>query len=64
MARANALDAGTQFGDAESGVEITYADTFGPFTIQPDLQWIHNPGGDRDRDAIVTAGLRVILTLK
>jgi porin len=63
-ARANALDAGTQFGDAESGIEITYADTFGPFPIQPDLQWIHNPGGDRDRDAIITAGLRVILTLK
>jgi porin len=63
-ARANALDAGTEFGDAEGGIEVTYADTFGPFTIQPDLQWIHNPGGDKNRDAIVTAGLRVILTLK
>ena len=63
-ARANALDAGTDFGDAEGGVELTYADTVGPFTIQPDLQWIHNPGGDRTRDAIVTAGLRVIFTLR
>jgi porin len=63
-ARANALDAGTEFGHAEGGIELTYADTFGPFTIQPDLQWIHNPGGDRNRDAIVTAGLRIILTLK
>lgn len=63
-ARANALDAGTRFGDAEGGIELTYADTFGPFTIQPDLQWIHNPGGDADRDPILTAGLRVILTLR
>jgi porin len=63
-ARANVADAGTEFGHAEGGIELTYADTFGPFTIQPDLQWIHNPGGDRNRDAIVTAGLRVILTLK
>ena len=63
-ARANALDAGTRFGDAEGGIELTYADTFGPFTIQPDLQWIYNPGGDEDRDPILTAGLRVILTLR
>jgi porin len=63
-ARANALDAGTELGDAEGGIEVTYADTFGPVTIQPDLQWIHNPGGDRNRDAVVTAGLRVVLTLK
>lgn len=63
-AQANALDAGTAFGDAEGGIELTYADTFGPFTIQPDLQWIHNPGGDADRDPILTAGLRVILSLR
>lgn len=63
-ARANALDAGANFGDAEGGIELTYADTFGPFTIQPDLQWIHNPGGDEGRDPILTAGLRVIVTLR
>ncbi len=63
-AQANALDAGTRFADAEGGIELTYADTFGPVTIQPDLQWIYNPGGDKDRDAILIAGLRVILTLR
>jgi len=63
-ARANARDAGTTFGDAEGGIELTYADTFGPVTIQPDLQWIYHPGGDEDRDPILTAGLRVILTLR
>jgi porin len=63
-ARANALDAGTGFANAEGGVEITYADAVGPFTIQPDLQWIYNPGGERDRDPILTAGLRVSLTLR
>ena len=63
-AQANALDAGIRFADAEGGIELTYADTFGPVTIQPDLQWIYNPGGDKDRDAILIAGLRVILTLR
>lgn len=63
-AQANALDAGATFGDAEGGIELTYADTFGPLTIQPDLQWVDNPGGDKDRDPILTAGLRVILTLR
>ena len=62
--KANARDAGATFADAEGGIELTYADTFGPFTIQPDLQWIYNPGGDEDRDPVLTAGLRVILTLK
>lgn len=61
---ANARDAGTTFGDAEGGIELTYADTLGPFTIQPDLQWIYNPGGDKDRDPILTAGLRLIFTLR
>lgn len=63
-ARANTRDAGLTPGDAEGGIELTYADTFGPFTIQPDLQWIYNPGGDEDRDPIFTAGLRIILTLR
>jgi porin len=62
--RANAADAGTIFADAESGVELTYADTFGRFTIQPDLQLIRHPGGDRDRDPILIAGVRAILTLR
>ena len=63
-ARANAADLGDELGGAESGVELTYSDTIGRFTIQPDLQWIHNPGGDRNRDPILIAGLRLVLTLK
>ncbi|WP_292154449.1 carbohydrate porin [Brevundimonas sp.] len=62
--KANARDAGTAFGDAEGGIELTYADTLGPFTLQPDLQWIYNPGGDKDRDPILTAGLRLTFTLR
>lgn len=62
--RANARDAGTESSRAEGGVEITYSDAFGPFTVQPDLQWIYDPGGDRNRDPILTAGLRVSITLK
>ncbi|TPW05898.1 MAG: Carbohydrate-selective porin [bacterium] len=63
-ARANAADAGDDFAEAEGGVELTYSDTLGPFTVQPDVQWIYNPGGDRNRDAILAAGLRLILTLR
>ncbi len=60
-ARANLSDAGIDSATAESGLELTYADTFGPVTVQPDLQWIRNPGGDEDRDALLVVGLRVIL---
>ncbi|ADL00622.1 carbohydrate porin [Brevundimonas subvibrioides] len=63
-ARANAVDAGTAFARAESGIELTYADTLGPFTIQPDLQWIHHPGGEQDRDPILIAGVRFIWTVR
>ncbi|AQR63546.1 porin [Brevundimonas sp. LM2] len=63
-ARANAIDAGTPFATAESGIELTYADTLGPFTIQPDLQWIHHPGGERDRDPILIAGVRLVWTIR
>lgn len=62
--RANAADLGTDAADAESGIELTYADTFGRFTVQPDLQWIFHPGGDADRDPVLIAGVRVTLTLR
>jgi porin len=52
------------FAGEESGVELTFSDTVGPFTIQPDVQWIHHPGGERDRDPLLIVGLRVIWTLK
>jgi len=48
---------------AESGLEITYADTFGRLSIQPDLQLIRHPGGDRSRDLALVAALRFILVL-
>jgi porin len=63
-ARANAADLGEDFAGGESGVELTYSDTIGRFTIQPDVQWIHNPGGDRNRDPILITGLRLVLTLR
>ncbi|KQS55537.1 porin [Brevundimonas sp. Leaf363] len=62
-ARANAREAGVRFARAEGGIELTYADTFGPVTLQPNLQWIYNPGGDADRDPLLTAGVRLILAL-
>lgn len=63
-ARANGRAAGTEMASAESGLELTYADTVGPFTIQPDLQWIHHPGGERDREPILIAGVRLTWTIR
>lgn len=57
--RANARDAGMNPGHTETALEATYADSFGPVTLQPDLQYVIRPSGNRDaRDAIV-ATLRV-----
>lgn len=44
--RANALDEGRSLTRAESAIEVTYSDKIGPVTIQPDLQYIRNPGAD------------------
>jgi porin len=63
-ARANARDADMALAPAEGGVELTYADSLGPFTVQPDLQWIYHPGGERDRAPILIAGLRILWTLR
>ena len=62
--RRSARDAGLDPATAESGVEVTYADTFGRLTVQPDLQLIHRPGGDRSRDIALVAALRLILVLR
>jgi porin len=57
--RANDRDAGGNPAAGESAFEITYADKIGDnLTLQPDLQFIHNPGADEARDAIVVATLR------
>lgn len=62
-ARANFRDDGIDPAHAEEGVELTYADTVGRFTLQPSLQWINNPGGDRDASDAVIATLRLSVAL-
>ncbi|PZR35607.1 carbohydrate porin [Caulobacter segnis] len=44
--RANAFDEGQRLTRAESAIEVTYSDKIGPVTIQPDLQYVRNPGAD------------------
>lgn len=44
--RANAIDEGQRLTRAESAIEVTYSDKVGPVTIQPDLQYVRNPGAD------------------
>lgn len=49
---------------AESGLEFTYADRLSPrVTLQPDLQVVFEPGGDRDADPLVVAGIRLTIDL-
>jgi porin len=60
-ARANALDAGGALKRAESAIELTYADSFGPLTLQPDLQYIKDPAGDAGVGHALVAALRVSL---
>jgi porin len=60
--RENARDLGETPANGESAIEITYADKIGEnLTLQPDLQFIHNPGADKERDAVVVATLRATL---
>ena len=48
--RDNLRDGAIAPARAESGIEATYSDRVGTrLTIQPDLQWIHHPGGDREQ---------------
>ena len=58
-ARANAIDAGAPLRRSESALELTYADTFGPITLQPDLQYVINPAGDENIGHAFVAALRV-----
>lgn len=58
-ARANVADAGGALKAAESAIELTYADTFGRVTLQPDLQYIRDPAGDSGVDHALVAALRV-----
>jgi porin len=62
-ARANTRDAGISPADSEAGLEITYSDTVGRLTVQPDLQVVRNPGGDRAADHVVVAAVRFVVAL-
>ena len=61
--RANLRDAGAAPGKAESGIEVTYSDAIGRLSVQPDLQIIRHPGGERKRLNAVVAGVRFTLAL-
>jgi len=44
----------------ESGLEVTYADSLTEWlALQPDLQWIRNPGADRTARNAVVAMVRM-----
>ena len=57
--RANAWDAGHDTGGTETAMEVTYADSIGPVTLQPDLQYVIRPSGDRQARGALVATLRV-----
>lgn len=47
---------------AETAFELTYSDRLAPWlSVQPDVQLIVNPAGERGRGAVVVAGLRTTL---
>lgn len=56
--RANALDEGQRLTRSESAIEVTYSDKIGPVSIQPDLQYIRNPGADGAIGHAVVATVR------
>lgn len=62
-ARANLADTPADPARYEEGLELTYADRIGRFTIQPDVQLIRYPGGLKDADDVVVVSLRVITPL-
>ncbi len=58
--RDNLRDAGGRPARAESGLELTYSDKLtNRITLQPDLQWIHHAGGDRNAKNRLVAALRL-----
>lgn len=62
--RANMGDLGQSPAHAELALEITYADQLiRHVTLQPDLQFIHDPAADRDRNDVVVGTLRVAIEL-
>lgn len=61
--RANQRDVGVDAGRAETGIEFTYSDQITPWLrLQPDVQVVLDPSGDRDREDVWIAGLRFVIT--
>ncbi len=62
--RQNQIDLGAPISRTELQIEITYADKILPqVTLQPDLQWIRRPSGDRSIEDALVAGVRVSVEL-
>lgn len=62
--RANLDDAGTASAPAETMFEISYADIITRHVmLQPDLQLVLNPNGERNRRPALVAGLRMTIQL-
>lgn len=60
--RANEVDVGVNAAAAETGFELTYSDQITPWLrVQPDLQFVIDAAGDRDRDDLWVAGLRIAI---
>lgn len=60
--RRNLRDLGTRTAWAETAFELTASDRLAPhLTLQPDLQFVLDPGGDRDRGPALVSSLRVVL---
>jgi len=60
--RANARDQGLAGGASETVFEFTYSDRIAPhLSLQPDLQWIHNPSGDHGLKDALVLGLRTTI---
>jgi porin len=61
--KANQTDLGVSMDNAEWQMELTYSDEIMPHvTIQPDLQFIRRPSGDRSIKDAVIAGLRISIS--
>ncbi|MBI3438550.1 MAG: carbohydrate porin [Proteobacteria bacterium] len=57
--RANLEELGARTSTRETIFELAYSDRMSPWvSIQPDIQFVSNAGGDRDREAFI-AGIRI-----
>lgn len=62
--RQNEIDLGADMADAEMQFEITYSDALCPhLTIQPDLQFVRRPSGNRGIDDALVVGIRLTAVL-